>query len=1648
MPVTVFDGTRADATAFEHQRRTFRNPRGLGWYYTFLRDGTTTWSLYKSETGSSWADELGNVLGVEMDFTIWEDSANSRLILFIARTDSSGNIEFEVWKIDDASSNAEQLFVDLNIVAPTDDGCTGISVALAEDGYVWIGWCDEYTDMGKQRSQFRLMCTEDTYPVATTTYTTPTDWDFGGTQQSVTQGKVIIVPLSATADVGIIVCVDNDTSAYQAWCRTGSYAGSGSPSLGTVTFVDGLTSDMIFSAVAESGATSDVFIAFIVPNLRVRMRKWDISADNVSLLGDVNTYTDDTSMSIAIDKTLSPNIIYCFYTRSSVSGDVLYKTTGVDAFSLSSENTIDDDSEDCDYLSATYEDWNGDSRIQVVYTTQTTDLVRWVEVGKFEATKDFVVDGRLVNENTKDFVVNGVLQAEQTKDFVIDAVIYKKWVESWDSWTAVSEAWENKDLSPYGVPGGAICKVVIANENTGTIKTVGVRIKGSSLSRFVTLDAATDGGVDAVLMTVKADGVGFIEAIGSTNCTFYLVGYWMSNAPTETAINYTEVAPDTYTIGSSGSWTTKATSLTYASKFIEVLLRNTKTDGGNSLGVRNTSSSVDRRLDLGQAQSGGGDYYTATVWCDASFEIECYAEGHTSGEFIVIGYWAEPPEANYAEKIYSLSDVIADVWNDNDISGGSIPEGVVGEFVIGNGSITNERWHGVRQDSQPGSPRDRRLQLRESQSASDYDLCTLTTEVEKPSSIEIVERYQDDLSDNDAWCIGYWSASAVITYTKDFDVNALLQDTFTKNFLVDGLLQDTFTKDFEVDARLVNVKTKDFDVNGILQATFTKDFEVDGCLVDEVTKDFVVDGLLQDTYTKDFEVDGILMEEGTKDFIVDGYLAGVITKDFEVDGILQDTFTKDFEVDGRLVNVRTKDFEVDAYLFGSATKDFLVDGVLLNSFTKDFVVDGRLVDVGTKDFVVDGILQDTFTKTFDVDGLLMEEFTKDFEVDGVLAVVYTKEFIVDGLLSQEGTKDFVVDGRLTGSATKDFEVDGLLQDTFTKDFIVDGRLVNEITKDFEVDGVLKATDQTKDFEVDGILQDTFTKDFEVDGVLWDTFTKDFEVDGLLQITPTKDFEVDGLLQLTSTKDFEVDGRLVNVNTKDFEVDGMLLDEVTKDFEVDGLLQLTSTKDFVVDAILSSVAEVSIYFEVDGILQAEQTKVFRVNAILQIGRHVTFRVDGVLRYVGTKDFVVDGVLQAESQVKIFRVDGILQAENQTKDFEVDAILVNQGTKNFLVDGVLKAESQTKTFTVDGILAGGVYKIYRHHTLKYDVTVEGTVLTSPNSITINRRANVPATATMQFTNKNGKYTDYFGSTDLFTVDIGLDGDPRFAFLGYPIDMSGRSILTIQLADMMSIINRAKTQIWKYDNFDGWEASQAIRKLIEDVNLSPFSQNFDLTGIKGTNPRVILDDTLRYVDFASNLDIIKAIRDMCWDRTEDPKIPLGYTMWQRENRFHFKKLQRIDEAIPVIEYPSVDSLLSSRPSKSIMPLINKVTVLGAEYKDLKTDDKKRYKGVFTHASSIAAFGENHQVYTDNALTTHWQCKSKAERIGVASMVRVITSRIEVPELYEAVPNLTVLYVNDSKYGLKGNHIVSEVTVQIGGGTRCSITLNNVEPYMTKYL
>lgn len=141
-PVTVCDGGFAGATRYNTQRKVFKNPRGLGYYYALIQTswlGLNKLKVFRSSDGSSWEvdeEQLNWQIGIGTASWWWEeDPTNSQLIVYIVYDDGDGVLYFRRATIADNSSDMV-LGAQRQVIAGIER--TKPVVVRAKDGYLWI----------------------------------------------------------------------------------------------------------------------------------------------------------------------------------------------------------------------------------------------------------------------------------------------------------------------------------------------------------------------------------------------------------------------------------------------------------------------------------------------------------------------------------------------------------------------------------------------------------------------------------------------------------------------------------------------------------------------------------------------------------------------------------------------------------------------------------------------------------------------------------------------------------------------------------------------------------------------------------------------------------------------------------------------------------------------------------------------------------------------------------------------------------------------------------------------------------------------------------------------------------------------------------------------------------------------------------------------------------------------------------------------------------------------------------------------------------------------------------------------------------------------------------------------------------------------
>ncbi len=327
-------------------------------------------------------------------------------------------------------------------------------------------------------------------------------------------------------------------------------------------------------------------------------------------------------------------------------------------------------------------------------------------------------------------IYNRALGANEIQDYYdASAPQAPGYTEVYEPWSALNDStWEVVDLAPFGVPADVVVEVAVVHADASKEQWGGVRAVGSALERRILLHEPESGGVDSVTMHVQADASGRIEHYTSKKGTtsFVLLGYWTGAA-------YVELF-EPFSAGAANSWVSEGVDDEGLgpNQIAEVLMQNTNGAAERLAGVRAAGSSINRRFDLHEAESGGVDAVTMMVETDAASTIEAYAEDTVDVEFYVLGYWSAPPGSFTELGGSSARSTPTAAWGVKDISSLGVPANSITQFVLSNDAVGTENVMGARA---VGSTLDRFVDLQEAE-AGGSDLATMHAHVDANTEVE------------------------------------------------------------------------------------------------------------------------------------------------------------------------------------------------------------------------------------------------------------------------------------------------------------------------------------------------------------------------------------------------------------------------------------------------------------------------------------------------------------------------------------------------------------------------------------------------------------------------------------------------------------------------------------------------------------------------------------------------------------------------------------------------------------------------------------------------------------------------------------------------------------------------------------------------
>lgn len=307
-------------------------------------------------------------------------------------------------------------------------------------------------------------------------------------------------------------------------------------------------------------------------------------------------------------------------------------------------------------------------------------------------------------------------------------------------------AWTDRDLfTLYGVTKGAVVLIALINDEATSDNLLGVRTKGSALTRYINVQEAEDGGQSVVTMFSQTDANGVIQIYTSdiNNTGFALLG-WLEGC------TYTELDRNTYLNPiADGTWRAIGAGA-YADRVCDIMLGNFHSTSEWFVGVRETESILGRRFDIMENEGAITSLIgNILVQADGAGNFEGFRED-ASTSITIWGYFSA--NVTYTEAMIDEAVATDVTWGNETISA---PANSIAQYVITNSKTTDELWGGIREN---GSAINRRFNLREAEGLGVTGLGDLVN----VDGAQVIENYIEDGAFVDLWYVGYLTIEAPV----------------------------------------------------------------------------------------------------------------------------------------------------------------------------------------------------------------------------------------------------------------------------------------------------------------------------------------------------------------------------------------------------------------------------------------------------------------------------------------------------------------------------------------------------------------------------------------------------------------------------------------------------------------------------------------------------------------------------------------------------------------------------------------------------------------------------------------------------------------------------------------------------------------------
>ncbi len=264
---------------------------------------------------------------------------------------------------------------------------------------------------------------------------------------------------------------------------------------------------------------------------------------------------------------------------------------------------------------------------------------------------------------------------------------------------SASAQWVEYDLyTNKSVPKGAVCLIIIRNNNQGATRNGGVREKGSSIDRKMPygIHESEGGGYSTAEMLVQTDATdGKIEvyAQDNTDVDFVLIGYLEGCSFTET-FDFLGATPHVWTDLDLSSYGVPANAV------VQLLLSVRSSSSWHYVGIRENGSSVIRTIALDEAEGAiiGSSTLSMLAKADGSSIIEWRGGTSMVNDFHYLLGWFSS-NIDFTEdrtQVTFSSSKIDGVWESRVVS--EAPASAIISMLLIHEDSGSETYCGVREE--------------------------------------------------------------------------------------------------------------------------------------------------------------------------------------------------------------------------------------------------------------------------------------------------------------------------------------------------------------------------------------------------------------------------------------------------------------------------------------------------------------------------------------------------------------------------------------------------------------------------------------------------------------------------------------------------------------------------------------------------------------------------------------------------------------------------------------------------------------------------------------------------------------------------------------------------------------------------------------